>query len=84
MHFHNTRYFLISYDHKRGLEGLLNIADGEDQVEERGDAIAVVADGTKNKAVTFEDSDRGEESDLDDDISYVSCRCGNKGTVIIS
>ena len=52
--------------------------DGEDQVEERGDSIVVVAD-RGNKAVTFEDSDRGDEEDLDDDISYVSCRCGNKG-----
>ena len=47
-------------------------------MEERGDAIVVVADNG-NKAVTFEDSDRGDEEDLDDDISYVSCRCGNKG-----
>ena len=56
--------------------------DGEDQVEERGDSIVVVADNGKNKAVTFEDSDRGDEEDLDDDISYVSCRCGNKGGCI--
>ena len=55
-----------------------SVQDGEDQVEERGDAIVVVADNG-NKAVTFEDSDRGDEEDLDDDISYVSCRCGNKG-----
>ena len=68
-----------SYDHKRGIEGLLNIADGEDEVEERGDSIAVVADNGQNKAVTFEDSDRGDDEDLDDDISYVSCRCGNQG-----
>ena len=47
-------------------------------MEERGDSIVVVAD-RGNKAVTFEDSDRGDEEDLDDDISYVSCRCGNKG-----
>ena len=53
--------------------------DGEDKVEERGDSIVVVADNGKNKAVTFEDSDRGDEEDLDDDISYVSCRCGNQG-----
>ena len=53
--------------------------DGEDKVAERGDSIAVVADGGKNKAVTFEDSDRGVEEDLDDNIEYVSCRCGNQG-----
>ena len=55
--------------------------DGEDEVEERGDSIAVVADNGQNKAVTFEDSDRGDDEDLDDDISYVSCRCGNQGEV---
>jgi len=65
------------YDHEEGFKGWLGFADGEDQVEERGDAIVVVADNG-NKAVTFEDSDRGDEEDLDDDISYVSCRCGNK------
>ena len=48
-------------------------------MEERGDSIVVVADNGKNKAVTFEDSDRGDEEDLDDDISFVSCRCGNQG-----
>ena len=57
--------------------------DGEDEVEERGDSIAVVADNGQNKAVTFEDSDRGDDEDLDDDISYVSCRCGNQGEVDI-
>jgi hypothetical protein len=69
----------FSYDSKQGLEGLLGIADGEEQVEERGDTIAVVADGGVNKAVTFEESDRGDEDDLDDNISFVSCRCGNVG-----
>jgi len=68
------------YDHEEGIYGMLNIADGEDQVEERGDSIVVVADNGKNKAVTFEDSDRGDEEDLDDDISFVSCRCGNQGS----
>ena len=58
---------------------LMHPKDGEDKVAERGDSIAVVADGGKNKAVTFEDSDRGVEEELDDNIEYVSCRCGNQG-----
>ena len=58
---------------------LMHLKDGEDKVAERGDSIAVVADGGKNKAVTFEDSDRGVEEKLDDNIEYVSCRCGNQG-----
>ena len=61
------------------LTNLMHPKDGEDKVAERGDSIAVVADGGKNKAVTFEDSDRGVEEELDDNIEYVSCRCGNQG-----
>merc|ERR1712241_496725 len=68
------------YDNTDGWRSLIGIADGEDKVAERGDSIAVVADGGKNKAVTFEDSDRGVEEKLDDNIEYVSCRCGNQGS----
>jgi hypothetical protein len=72
-------FSFCSYDSKKGLEGYLGIADGEDQVEERGDTAVIVADQGVNRAVTFEESDRGDEEDLDDNISFVSCRCGNIG-----
>ena len=60
------------YDHEDGILGFFNIADGEDQVEERGDAVIVVAEPNANKAITFDESDSAE--DVDDDISFVSCR----------